>query len=275
MVSAESIEAIQAQDPLAGVQADFLVIAHPAFLPLSDSEAHPLNEYVAAREAEGWRVETFDVQAIQQAYGWGMPLPQAVTRFLAEADRRMSYEHVLLVGGDSYDYTDNLGLGSISFIPTVYAPTRLIPHTPADALLADLDGDGMADKGIGRWPVRSVEDLSSVVTKTLDWRGMQGRNDAVWVTDSEDSRQSSFTAQAERMMEPLLAAQWPEQSLDRVYFDQVVPEPGLSLAEAARDDLFRKLRAGKALTGFVGHGAPSMWTFQGLLSPDDLTDLDN
>ena len=275
MVSAASIEAVQVDDPLAGVQADFLVIAHPAFLPLSDGEAHPLNDYVAARKAEGWDVELFDIQAIQQIYGWGMPLPQAVKRFLAEADRRMSYEHVLLVGGDSYDYTDNLGLGSISFIPTVYAPTRFIPHTPADALLADLDGDGLADKAIGRWPVRSLDDLSSTVTKTLDWRGMRDRNDAVWVTDSEDSRQGSFKAQAERMMQPLLAAQWPEHALDRVYFDEVVPQPGLSLAESARDELFDRLREGKALTGFVGHGAPSMWTFQGLLTPDDLTDLDN
>ena len=275
MVSAASIEAVQVDDPLAGVQADFLVIAHPAFLPLSTGEAHPLNDYVAARTAEGWEVELFDVQAIQRAYGWGMPLPQAVKRFLAEADRRMGYEHVLLVGGDSYDYSDNLGLGSISFIPTVYASTRFIPHTPADALLADLDGDGLADKAIGRWPVRSLDDLSSTVTKTLDWRGMRGRNDAVWVTDSEDTRQSSFKAQAERMMEPLLAAQWPEQALDRVYFDEVVPQPGLSLAESARDELFDRLREGKALTGFVGHGAPSMWTFQGLLTPDDLTELDN
>ena len=275
MVPAASVTAVSSDNPLDGVQADFLVVAHPAFLPLSDGEAHPLNDYAAARRAEGWDVEVFDIQAVQQAYGWGMPLPQAITRFLAEADRRMSYTHVLLVGGDSYDYTDNLGLGSISFIPTVYAATNFIPHTPADALLADLDGDGLSDKALGRWPVRTIGDLTSIVTKTLDWRGMRGRNDAVWVTDSEDSRQSSFKAQAERMMEPLRAARWPDQALDRVFFDEVIPRPGLSVAEAARDDLFRKLRAGKALTGFVGHGAPSMWTFQGLLSPDDLTDLDN
>ena len=29
------------------------------------------------------------------------------------------------------------------------------------------------------------------------------------------------------------------------------------------------------LTGFVGHGAPTMWSFQGMVTPDDLTDLHN
>jgi len=275
LVRAATIQPLPAADPLAGVKADLLVIAHPAFLPLSAGEAHPLNDYVAAREAEGWNVALFDIGEIQRHYGYGMALPEAVTRFLAAADARMAYEHVLLVGGDSYDYLDHLGLGSISFIPTRYAPTRFIPHTPADALLADLDGDGVSDKALGRWPVRSLDDLRSIVTKTLDWKGMQGRRDAVWVTDSEDPRQSSFQAQAGRMLEPLLAAQWPQQGLARIDFDQVTPAPGLTVAETARQQLFARLQAGTALTGFVGHGSPTMWTFQGLLSPDDLADLDN
>jgi len=275
LVRAATIQPLPAADPLAGVKADLLVIAHPAFLPLSAGEAHPLNDYVAAREAEGWNVALFDIGEIQRHYGYGMALPEAVTRFLAAADARMAYEHVLLVGGDSYDYLDHLGLGSISFIPTRYAPTRFIPHTPADALLADLDGDGVSDKALGRWPVRSLDDLRSIVTKTLDWKGMRGRRDAVWVTDSEDPRQSSFQAQAGRMLEPLLAAQWPQQGLARIDFDQVTPAPGLTVAETARQQLFARLQAGTALTGFVGHGSPTMWTFQGLLSPDDLADLDN
>jgi hypothetical protein len=35
------------------------------------------------------------------------------------------------------------------------------------------------------------------------------------------------------------------------------------------------LEQGRAFTGFVGHGAPSMWTFDGLLVPNDLAELDN
>lgn len=254
---------------------DFLVIAHPAFLPLSPGEAHPLNEFIAQREAEGWRVGLFDITELQAHYTGGMALPEAVNRFLADAETRFEYGHVLLVGGDSYDYTDNLGLGSLSFIPTHYAPTRFIEHTPADALLADLNGDGLSDKALGRWPVRSRGDLDAIVEKTLAWPEIANPQSAIWVTDSEDADSGSFVAQAERMIAPLVQAGWDEQQLDRVFFAEVAQRPGASRADSARMDLFDQLEQGRALTGFVGHGSAAMWTFQGLLTPDDLKDLYN
>jgi len=273
----EVLGGVDLPDPLAGIErADLLVIAHPAFLPVDADEPHPLNDYLAHRRAEGWEPAVFDITSLQAYYTGGMPLPGAVTRFLQAADKRLEYEHVLLVGGDSYDYTDNLGLGSISFIPTRYAATQFIPHTPSDNLLGDLDGDGVSDKALGRWPVRTFGDLQAIVTKTLDWDGqMRGSQAAVWVTDSQDPRQPSFVAQAERMLEPLIGQQWPGGAVERVYWEDVIPRPGLSLADSARAELFEALEQGRAITGFVGHGAPSMWTFQGLLKPDDLAGLDN
>lgn len=262
-------------DPLAGKRADFVVIAHPAFMPISASESHPLNTFVEQRREQGWNVELFDITEIQASYGYGMPLPRAVTRFLAAADKRFDFEHVLLVGGDSSDYTDNLGLGSISFIPTLYAGTTRIPHTPSDALMADIDGDGLADKAVGRWPVRTAGDLDAVVTKTLQWAAVANPRSALWVTDSEDRSPGSFRDQAERMIAPLVDSNWAVQGVDRVFFDDVAPEPGSTTAATARAQIFDALAQGRSLTGFVGHGSPGMWTFQGLLRPDDISDLYN
>jgi len=255
---------------------DLLIVAHPAFLPLSDSEAHPLNDYIANRVAAGWNPVVFDIHQIQMHYGHGMPLPGALNRFLQAADDAFDYEHVLLVGSDSYDYTDNLGLGSLSFIPTHYAETRFISYTPSDALLADLDGDGLSDKSVGRWPVRTMADLEATVAKTLDWTAGSAQNrSAVWVTDSEDPSVSSFRGQAERMFSILTEAGWPESQLDGVFWADVEPAPGVSVADAARAEFFGLLEQGRSLTGFSGHGAPSMWTFQGLLTPDDISGLHN
>jgi hypothetical protein len=249
---------------------DYLVIAHPAFLPAHARESHPLNEFVEARESEGWDVRLVDITEIQAHYGGGMPLPQAVRRFLAAADNQFAYEHVLLVGDDSYDYRDLLEMGSVSFIPTFYAATSRIPHTPSDGLMADLDGDGVADKAIGRWPVRTLADLESIVYKTLDWNGsMEGLRNAVWVADLEDPNQSSFQAQATRLMDQLVDAGWTESEVDSVFLNE------LASPDAGRDQLFGLLEQGRAFTGFVGHGAPSMWTFDGLLVPNDLAELDN
>jgi len=255
---------------------DFIIIAHPAFLPISSGEIHPLNEFIDLKQAEGWTVGLFDITEIQTQYSGSMPMPEAVNRFLADADTRFDYEHVLLVGGDSYDYTNNLGLDSISFIPTHYSPTRFIPHTPSDALLADLDGDGLSDKAIGRWPVRSQGDLQSIVDKTIAWTNdPQPLSNGAFVTDTQDPSSGSFTAQAEGLIGMLTKAGWGDAELARIYYDELTADAGLSVADTARGELFERLEAGRSLTGFVGHGSPSMWTFQGLLVPDDLNNLYN
>lgn len=249
--------------------ADFLVIAHPAFMPLSDSDLHPLNDFVRQRSLDGWSVRVVDVTEIQQQFGGGMPLPQAVQSFLGAASQAFDPSHVLLVGGDSYDYHDRLGLGSLSFIPTFYAATSRVRHTPADGLLADLNGNGVADLAIGRWPVRTHADLESIVTKTLDWEAsVADLRSAVWVADSQDPSQPSFAGQIDRMLGTLTGSGWNEGNMSRILIDE------MSVSDA-RHQLFDKIESGATFTGFVGHGAPSMWTFQGLLVPDDLAELRN
>jgi hypothetical protein len=266
--------------------ADLLLVVHPSFMPDSGDESHPLNEYMARRESQGWRVRAVAVDEIQNAYGGGMALPEAVTRFLAAADEAFDYSHVLLVGDDSYDYLDNLGLGSVSFIPTVYTDTSTISHAPSDGLLTDLDGDGLSDKAVGRWPVRTLTDLEVMVRKTLDWEdslsGPSQSRTSVWVADSEDPSVASFQSQAERMIgalrTPLAGGEsepWPQGNISRIYFDQVEARPGMSVVQTARGQLLEAVSEGQTITGFVGHGTPAMWTFQGLLTINHVTQMEN
>jgi hypothetical protein len=251
---------------------DLVVIAHPAFMPVDAFEAHPLNDYIAHRESQGWSVALVDLSAIQARYTNGMPLPQAVSRFLEAASSQYSFEHVLLVGGDSYDYHDRLGMGSLSFIPTVYGNTRYVPHAPSDALMSDLDGDGLGDKAIGRWPIRSMGDLRSIVQKTLDWdANMADQRTALWVADSEDPNVPSFAGQVERMLSPLRNAGWSDSGFDSI----MIGTDHFDSADAARSQFFKLLQEGKALTGYTGHGSAGVWSFQGFLFPSDLSDLYN
>ncbi|TVS20129.1 MAG: hypothetical protein EA424_05525, partial [Planctomycetaceae bacterium] len=250
--------------------ADFLVIAHPAFMPMSEFDPHPLNDFVQQRTTDGWSVRAVDVTDIQHQFGGGMPVPQAVTEFLRAAEQAFGPSHVLLVGGDSIDYLDRRGLGSVSFIPTHYAPTNRIPHTPADGLLADINNDGKPDLAIGRWPVRTFGDLESIVAKTLDWSAsISDLQSAVWVADSNDSRHPPFSRQVDRMLDQLSDAGWDPLALDRVLIDEVGD------VTAARHQLFDSIEAGATFTGFVGHGSPTSWTFQSLLLPNDLAELRN
>ncbi len=260
---------------LLNTPADFLVIAHPAFMPLSPQENHPLNTYLQQRQSDGWSVALFDISQIQMKYTNGMPLPQALTRFLADADQAFGFSHVLLVGSDSYDYHDNLGLGSVSFIPTVYAATNQVRHTPSDGLLADLSGDGVADKAIGRWPVRTQGDLQAIVTKTLDWANRPDQPSAIWMTDFQDSNLPSFTSQAERMIGPLVDGGWMESNIGRVYLDEIAGMVGGNPQGEARQQFFDLLEQGHSMTGFIGHGSAWAWSNDVLVAPQDIGQLNN
>lgn len=282
----EPLGSLSPVDVVPGDAAEFLVIAHPAFLPLDDEESHPLNTYLEHRRAQGWTVQVVSIDDIQQAYGGGMALPGALTRFLEDAESSFDFEHVLLVGSDTYDYHDRLGQGSLSFIPTLYGRAGVIAHSPSDVLLADLDDDGDGDKSIGRWPVRTLSDLSVMVQKTLDWEdpvdGPMYQRSSVWATDGADPNVASFEAQAERMIARLLtplaggaSEPWPADSTERVFYDDITPDDGLSVAETARRRLFEAIEGGRTLTGFFGHGAPSAWTFKGLMTAKHVADLDN
>ena len=115
--SVSSITAIVEDDLLGGV-ADFLIIAHPTFMPAINQPDHPLNQYIQHRQAQGWNIKAVAIDEIQTQYSAGMPLPDALTRYLKAANQDFEFSHVLLVGSDSYDYMNRLGLNSMSFIPT-------------------------------------------------------------------------------------------------------------------------------------------------------------
>ena len=258
------------KDQLVAEAADFIIIAHPVFMPADESESHPLNEFIQARRAQGWTVRLLSILDIQTQYG-GMALPEALNNFIKSANSTFNFSHVLLVGGDSYDYHDNLGLGSLSFIPTEYIETEIIKHSPNDQIMMDVDDDGIADKSIGRWPVRTMNDLTAIVQKTFDWENNLATDQSIaWVVDKQDSNTMSFKLQANRVLNQL--SEWNQEVID---FGLMVAANGLSQADLTRDALFNSLNEGKTLTSFNGHGSPTTWSQARILSATDIVDLDN
>ncbi|MFT7531734.1 MAG: hypothetical protein ACI9FD_002753, partial [Gammaproteobacteria bacterium] len=273
------------KDLLAGA-AEYLIIADQSFIPANGDTAHPLARYIQHRESQGWSIKLVSVQDVQMQYGGGMALPQAVTNYLKAADSAFGFTHVLLIGDDTYDYMDKLGHGSISYIPTMYRETAFIAHSPSDNALLDLDGKLGPDKASGRWPVRTLTDLEVVVTKTLDWednlQGPQHARSAVWITDAQDPNNPSFVDQAEKMIAEHKtpeaggkATPWPAANIDRVYYDQVVAKPGISIGQTAREQFIAHIEDGKTITGYVGHGSTTGWSRWGLLRPGNISDMNN
>lgn len=268
-----AINVIQKND-LLNNSGDYLLIVHPAFLANANDPNHPLNRYIQHRQAQGWRIKVVSIADIQAQYGGGMALPDALTHFLKSADMAFNYSHVLIVGSDSYDYKDKLGLQSISYIPTKYASTLYIPHTPSDQLLADLDGDGISDKAIGRWPVRTLEDLNAIVDKTINWDDGSAI-DAVLVTDAQDGNSQTFEQQSQRLVDLYINKNWNPNALIKIDTDQMDPNIGMSPALQVKQEMFTAWNITKTLTSFIGHGSPTQWSRAGILNANDVDALNN
>jgi len=90
---------------------------------------------------------------------------------------------------------------------------------------------------------------------------------------TDDPNLPSFESQAERLAEAMIQGGWLDTNIDRVHMNSI--GHGVGAATEARSNLFEVLAEGRSMTGFVGHGAPSAWTFQSLLFPSDIADLNN
>jgi len=256
LLTPEIVPARASVDLLAG-PADYLVISHPDFLG-------GLAPLVQAREAQGWTVKVVDVNDVYQAYSGGIFDPHAIQAYIADAAHQLGVRAVLLVGGDTYDYLDHLGLGSVSFIPTLYTNTRWgATFSPSDALMADIDGDRVPDVAIGRLPVRTSAELAAEIRKILDYEKAGHALTAVFAADGDEDN-APFTEQSEA-----LASRLPQGwQVSRAFIDT----KGL---DGARAELLGALNGGVSLTTYVGHSGPNSWTFDGLFTTQDASSLTN
>lgn len=239
--------------------APYLVISHPSFVDA-------LAPLAAARDAEGLAMRVVSVEDIFRVHSYGIFDPEAIRAYIAHAASEMGTQRVLLVGGDTFDYRDYLGIGSVSYIPSLYTDTGGgITFAPSDPLYADVDGDRIPDLPIGRLPARRVEELESLVDRTLEYQTKSYGRTSVLVADEYDRpTRFSFSQHSDTFLEGL-GEGW---EAERLYLDDL--EVG-----AARDELLEAIEAGVALTCFTGHSGPTTWTFDGLFTATHARALEN
>jgi len=238
--------AIQSSRPSIDIRsgaASYLILTHSAFL-------NGLDALVAARSAAGHTVRVVDVEDVYSQYAGGVFDPDAIRAFVKHAYTNMGTRYVLLVGGDSYDYRNYLGTGAVSFVPTLYRATgEIVQWAPADAAYADVDDDGIQDLAIGRLPVRSTDELASVVAKTLQYEAGASARKGIFAADFLDpAANESFQFASERLVSKL-SSDW---QVSRVYLD-------LLGVGAGRTQLFGSLQSGAALTLYLGHSGNTSW----------------
>ena len=236
--------------------AQYLIISHPQFIP-------GLSPLVEARQAQGLTVSVVDVNDVYAQFSYGVFDPQAIRDYIAYAKQNLGVQYVLLVGGDTYDYRNYLGLDSVSFIPSLYVSTGPIARfVPADPLYADVNNDNVPDLAIGRFPVRTNADLDLMIRKTLAYGAKDYTRTAVFVSDYADG--VSFRRMSDNIA-ATLPADWLVSSLHLDYL-------GVSTARA---QLLEAMNRGTSLVTFTGHINPTAWTNSSLFTNGTAAELTN
>jgi hypothetical protein len=237
--------------------AQYLVIANPNFIS-------GINPLVQLHRAQGMTVNVVDVNDLYAKYTYGVFDPSAIKQYIAYAAKNLGTKYVLLVGGDTYDYRNYLGINSTSYIPSIYTSTGPQANfIPADPLYADTNGDNLPDLAIGRLPVRSAAQLDMVVSKTLAYEGKTYGNTAFFGSDYTDGSVSFKNIGAG------LASQLPPS-----WTVQAASLDDMSLA-TVKTQLLAAMNGGTALITYNGHAGPSYWSNSKVLANADAAALTN
>jgi uncharacterized repeat protein (TIGR01451 family) len=235
-----TISVAPATEEITGGTADLLIVTHPNF----KSGLAPL---VQARQAQGYVVKVVDVTQVYAQYSGGIFDVEALRDYIHHAITTMGVDYVILVGGDTTDYRDYLNKGGISFIPSLYAPTiRSINLAPVDPLFTDIDGDGVPNVPIGRFPVRTAAELQMMVDKTLAYGANSNPGTSAFFADNGFHQDSETFAQA-------LSQTLGNWRIDRAYMSIVG-------GAQARTDVIAAMNRGPRLASFVGHSSAFQWT---------------
>lgn len=241
-LAAPRVETMALPEDLLSGSADYLIISHAAFL---DAMA-PL---VELQQSRGLSTRVVDIAQVFLQFGDGLPEGEAIRRYLQQAVTRMGLRYVLLVGADTYDYKDFLGLGSVSLVPTLYQSLgNGIRYAPTDNALADFDDDGVPELAIGRLPVRTLSEFTALRDKLASIQGNRPGRRLLLVAGGSDA-ESDFKAISDNFA-ARLPGNW---NANRAYVDDL-GVPGASNA------LQGQLNSGAGLVSYVGHSAPIQWS---------------
>lgn len=237
--------------------ADFLVITHPS---LRDATT----DYVALQRSRGYTVAVVDTDAIYARHGDYEASAQAISAYIGAMHMIAPLKYVTLVGADTYDYRNYLGIGSVSFVPTHYEKTSLfIAQTPSDAKHVDVDDDGVPDIAIGRLPARTQEELLGMTRKII-LLGNRTIDKALFVSGKDDSGTKRFGGLSLDFSTGL-----PERTqTNLVQMDDVG-------RDGTREAILAGFNSGIPLISYTGHTAPSLWDFNGLLFSQDAASMTN
>lgn len=225
---------------------------------------------IALRYSQHHTASVVAVEDIYNAFGDGVIAPDAIRAFLRNVvQQHPSLKAITLVGDGSDDPLNHSGKANPTLIPPFLADVDpWIGETACDACYAQLDGDDVTsdvlpDLQVGRLPVKTVAELTALVSKMIDYEtapsGAWNWRSIHLADNYLDAKGNPDPAGNFLVYEDTAAQQQPAGVvLHRLYYTpQVKPNP-LPWHEPnplkAHERVVALFNAGGAIANFQGHG---------------------
>lgn len=270
-------------------QADMVILTHPKFLSQAETLAN------AHREKDNLTVSVITTDQVYNEFSSGAPDATAyrwVMKMLY--DRALNSgittdlpKYLLLFGKGTFDNRKILSNSGENLILTYQAENSTVitlSYNTDDyfTFLDDNEGVNVAanlmDIGVGRFSVTTVQQATDVVNKTIGYMNNTDKgnwkNQLLFLADDGDA--SLHSKQADNVAESL-GGSFPAYQLNKIYLDaykQEISASGESYP-LAKTKFYNLIRSGLFLLDYTGHGGPTGWTNENILSINDVKALSN
>lgn len=238
-----------------GNKADLVIITRKDLIPaLEPLKAH--------RESQGLRVAVVDIDDVYDEFSFSNKNPQAIRDFLANATSKWKVKprFALFAGDASLDPKNYLGAGDWDIVPTKLIDTQFM-EAASDEWFADFNEDGLAELAVGRLPVRSAQEMSTVVAKIIGYDNSSPAESLLLVADANDT--FNFEG-ASDSLRALIPSDLKALAISRGTMDD----------ETARAQLLNYINQGQRVINYIGHGNLNVWRGE-LFTSDDANSLTN
>jgi hypothetical protein len=232
------------------LQADLIIIT-------TDDLAPSLAPLIKTREEQGLEVALVPVEEIYDEFGYGEASPESIREFITYAHEKWqgpAPRYLFIVGDATTDFLGYFGDLPVNIVPTLIVPVQFSGETVSDSRLTDIDGDKIPDMAVGRWPVRTIKEVESLVERTLAYEQGQASERALFAADGSESQFSNIASHLTR------ASSLPE-------------EQAKFLEGPSTEEITAEWNNGSWLTTYIGHGSIGRWGKEGILELDALSGL--
>lgn len=239
-------------------RADFVIISPNSLDTTPNSAFTALSGLVSLRQSQGLATVIEDVQAIFDAYGGGIPVPDAIHAYLQDIYTNWNPKpsYVLLVGDGTIDPKKYQSNSFTTFIPPYLADFDAYATEGAtDNRFVTFGGptDIIPDMGIGRLPVQTQAELTSEVNKIVNYEAHPAagswKNNATLVTAMPDGG-GNFTSSGYDEATQLQCT----VPLGKLFY----PVPYTTVA-SVHDTLISRWNSGTGFIVFNGHASIQQW----------------